>query len=90
MSTAVLGRCAIWQGTLVSILCTSNMLQTGQATPSSLTHVKKLLGKYDRQLVNLHTMIHVCEYVIDTQVICLWSYNVAHSGRGQCSDTMTR
>ena len=41
MSTAVLGRCAIWQGTLVSILCTSNMLQTGQATPSSLTHVKQ-------------------------------------------------
>ena len=31
MSTAVLGRCAIWQGTLVSILCTSNMLQSGQA-----------------------------------------------------------
>ena len=33
--------CNIYVTIYLSILCTSNMLQTGQATPSSLTHVKQ-------------------------------------------------
>ena len=33
--------CNIYETIYLSILCTSNMLQTGQATPSSLTHVKQ-------------------------------------------------
>ena len=33
--------CNIYVTMYLSILCTSNMLQTGQATPSSLTHVKQ-------------------------------------------------
>ena len=33
--------CNIYVTIYLSILCTSNMLQAGQATPSSLTHVKQ-------------------------------------------------
>ena len=33
--------CNIYVTIYLSILCMSNMLQTGQATPSSLTHVKQ-------------------------------------------------